>query len=264
MNVSIKNVIEALTTPAVPIENNVDELQFGNSNTVVTGIATTFLATQEVIEKAKALGINLIISHEGIFYSHRFNSKIAEDNKVYKKKCQTLKESGIAIYRYHDYPHRYAPDAITAGLLKKLGFEDYEVENKQIASILEIPQMTVKEVVTHIKNKLGISNIRFAGDLSMPCRRAGILVGYRGSGEVAIPLFEKENLDIVIYGEGPEWETPEYVRDAVYQGQNKALIVLGHRESEAAAMEYLVKELQKKFPDVPVKFIAETPVFKTI
>lgn len=264
MNISIKNVLDALTTPVVPIENNVDELEFGNPDTLVTGIATTFLATQEVIEKAKALGINLIISHEGIFYSHRFNPKIAEDNSVYQKKCETLKESGIAIYRYHDYTHRYIPDVITAGLLKKLSWESYEVKNKQFASILEIPEMTVQEIIAHVKNKLEISNIRFIGDLSMPCKHIGVLVGYRGSGESVIPLVEKENLDIVIYGEGPEWETPEYIRDAVYQGKNKALIVLGHRESEADAMDYLANELQEKFPSVPVKFIAETPVFKTI
>jgi putative NIF3 family GTP cyclohydrolase 1 type 2 len=98
----------------------------------------------------------------------------------------------------------------------------------------------------------------------MPCKRAGILVGYRGSGDTVIPIVEKENLDIVIYGEGPEWETPEYMRDAVYQGKHKALVVLGHRESEADSMEYLAKELQEKFPGVPVKFIGETPVFKTI
>lgn len=264
MNITIKNVIDALTTPFVSIENNVDELQFGDPNTVVTGIATTFLATQEVIEKAKALGINLIISHEGIFYSHYFNPKIAEDNSVYQKKCQTLKESGIAIYRYHDYTHRYSPDVITAGLLKKLDWESYEVENKQIASILELPEMTVEAIIAHIKNKLGISTVRYIGNLSMPCRRAGILVGYRGSGETTIPLVEKENLDIVVYGEGPEWETPEYIRDAVYQGKNKALIVLGHRESEAAAMDYLAQELQEKFSTVPVKFISQPPVFKTL
>lgn len=44
------------------------------------------------------------------------------------------------------------------------------------------------------------------GDLSMECRRVGILVGYRGTGEMIIPLFHKESLDLVIYGEGPEWE----------------------------------------------------------
>jgi putative NIF3 family GTP cyclohydrolase 1 type 2 len=264
MNICIQNVIDALTTPAIPIENTVDKLDFGNADTIVTGIATTFLATHEVIEKAKNLDVNLIISHEGIFYSHIHNPKIIEGNKVYEKKCETIEESGIAIFRYHDYPHRYVPDVITVALLKALGWKNYEVENKQIASILEIPEMTVQHVISHVKKELGISNIRFIGDLSMPCRRIAILVGYRGSGETTIPVLEKENLDMVIYGEGPEWETPEYIRDAVYQGHNKALMVLGHAESEAQAMNYLAEKLQEKFPSVPVHFIAQAPVFNIL
>lgn len=262
MCVCIQNIIDALTTPVIPIENTVDKLEFGNPDSVVAGIATTFLATQEVIEKAKTLGVNLIISHEGIFFSHKCNPKISEVNTVYQKKQKTIKESGISIFRYHDYIHRYVPDGITAGLLQALGWESYEVENKQIASILEIPEMTVQDVITHVKNELNIQHIRFIGDLSMPCRRIGVLVGYRGNGETTIPLLEKENLDMVIYGEGPEWETPEYIRDAVHQGNKKALIVLGHAESESQAMNYLAQRLQKKFPDVPVHFIPQPPVLK--
>lgn len=264
MNITIQNVIDAITTPVIPIENTVDKLEFGSADTVVTGIATTFLASQEVIEQAKSLGINLIISHEGIDYSHRCNPKIIDANSVYERKCEVIQESGIAIFRYHDYIHRYVPDVITEGLLKNLGWDNYEVENKQIASILEIPEMTVQEVINHIKKELGISSIRYIGDLSMPCRRLGVLVGYRGSGETTIPLFEKEKLDLVIYGEGPEWETPEYIRDAVYQGKKKALIVLGHAESEKQAMNYLAEKLQKKFSSVPVHFIAQAPIFKIL
>ncbi len=264
MEIRIQNVIDELTTPFVPIENTVDKLDFGNTDTIVTGIATTFLATQEVIEKAMSLGINLIISHEGIFYSHRANPKITEGNGVYEKKYQTIEDSKMAIFRYHDYTHRYTPDVITAGLLKELGWEAYETENKQIASILEIPEITVQAAVAHIKKQLGISNLRLVGDLTMPCRRVGVLVGYRGSGETVIPIIEKENLDLVIYGEGPEWETPEYIRDAIRQGKNRALIVLGHAESEAYAMNLLAMQLQDKFPSVPVSFIAQPPIFNML
>jgi hypothetical protein len=98
----------------------------------------------------------------------------------------------------------------------------------------------------------------------MSCKRVGVLVGYRGGGESVLPLFEKENLDLVIYGEGPEWETPEYVRDAVRQGRKKALIVLGHAESEMPGMEYFARELQEKFPSIPVHFLPEKSVFRIL
>lgn len=264
MDTHIQNIIDALTTPRITIENTVDVLEFGNPASIVTGVVTTFLATQEVIEKAKDLGANLIISHEGIFYSHRGNQGMSHSDSIYQKKYQTIEESEIAIFRYHDYIHRYIPDGITSGLLSALKWENYEVKNQQVASILEIPSMTLQDIVTHVKKSLDIQYVRYAGDLSSLCRRIGILVGYRGGGELTIPLFEKENLDMVIYGEGPEWETPEYVSDAIQQGKQKGLIVLGHAESEAPGMEYLAQWLQKRFPGVPVHFIPHSPVFQIL
>ena len=95
----------------------------------------------------------------------------------------------------------------------------------------------------------------------MTCKRIGVLVGYRGGGEQVIPLFENEGFDLVIYGEGPEWETPEYVRDAVRQGKKKGLLVLGHAESEMPGMRFLARELQDKFPGIPVHFLPQEPIF---
>jgi putative NIF3 family GTP cyclohydrolase 1 type 2 len=115
-----------------------------------------------------------------------------------------------------------------------------------------------------VKRRLGLSVVRVSGDLDAPCRRIGLLVGYRGGGANAIPLFEQERLDLVICGEGPEWETPEYVRDAARQGRARALIVLGHAESEAAGMRLLARRLAAAFPHIPVRCADEEPVFTWI
>lgn len=262
MTISIQYIVDLLTTPVIHTENTVDRLLFGNPASCVTGVAVTFLATQEVIEKAKDLGANLIISHEGIFYNHREKTEFLKSDPVYEHKCRTILENNIAIFRYHDYVHRFLPDGITAGLLQSLGWEGYEVENLPAASILELPSTSVKEVMTHIKKCLGVSYLRFIGDVSMPCRRIGLLAGYRGGSELTVPLFHKKNLDMVIYGEGPEWETSEYVRDAVFQGKQKALIVLGHAESEMPGMKNLAQWLEKNLPDIPIHFIPQAPIFQ--
>lgn len=262
MSVTVQNIIDVLTSPTIPMDSTVDHLLFGDFSEKVTGVAVTFLATQEVIEKAKALGANLIISHEGIFYSHWSKTDALKEDPVYLQKCRTIQESNIAVFRYHDYIHRFMPDGITAGLLHALGWKNCEVENFPAASIVEVPPSTVQDVITHVKKSLDVEHVRFIGDLSMPCRRIGVLVGYRGGGELTVPLFHSKNLDMVIYGEGPEWETPEYVRDAVYQGEQRALLVVGHAESEMPGMKHLTEQLQEKFPDVPVYFLPQEPVFK--
>jgi len=57
-------------TGATPPIGTVDTLKAGDPNTVVTGIATTFMDTYSVLEQAAATGKNLIITHEPTFYNH--------------------------------------------------------------------------------------------------------------------------------------------------------------------------------------------------
>jgi hypothetical protein len=64
-----------------------------------------------------------------------------------------------------------------------------------------------------------------------------------------------EDLDVIVCGEVREWEITEYVRDAVAQGKRRALIVLGHANSEEAGMAWLVDWLRPRFPDVEVTHV---------
>nr|WP_324617830.1 Nif3-like dinuclear metal center hexameric protein [Cohnella cholangitidis] len=263
--ITIQDVIDALTAPVGAIKNSVDRLIAGNPTTVVTGIAVAFMATRQVLEKAHRSGINLIITHEGTFYSHFDSTETLLANEpVYVAKKQFIDRSGLAIYRFHDGLHRYQPDGIIEGLILELGWHAFVTEHLPHATIVTLPPYTVGEIAEHVKNKLGIGVLRSSGNSSMNCERIGILAGYRGGGELAIPLFERHNLDLVLYGEGPEWETPEYVRDAIHMSRRKALLVLGHLESEQPGMKLLAERLGVLFPGFLVEFYPVEPVFHYI
>ena len=264
MSVTIRTILEDLMGTMEQIDETVDTLKPGNPETVITGMITAFSATQYVVERAVAMNANLLITHEGVFYSHHETSEWLEDDPVYLAKRSLIERSELAISRYHDYWHRHQPDGIMVGLLRELEWSAYVDEQQATASILTIPAMTVSEAAEYIKRKLSISYVRVAGDLSQTCRHVGILVGYRGGGTMAIPLFNQHHLDLIIAGEGPEWETPEYVRDAVHQGRSNALIMLGHAESEAPGMKYLAEVLAEKYPMISICFIAEQPIYQLV
>lgn len=264
MSFSIRTILEDLIGTVEQIDETVDILKPGNPETVITGIVTAFCATQYVVERAIAMNANLLITHEGVFFSHHETSEWLKDDPVYRTKLSVIERSELAIFRYHDYWHRHKPDGIMAGLLRELEWSAYVDEQQATASILTIPAMTISEAAQYLKRMLGIPYVRVAGDLSQTCRHVGILVGYRGGGTMAIPLFNQHNLDLIIAGEGPEWETPEYVRDAVYQGRSNALIMLGHAESEAPGMKYLAEVLAEKYPMIPTYFIAEQPIYQLV
>src|SRR5690606_2299160 len=96
---------------------------------------------------------------------------------------------------------------------------------------------------------------RYSGNANTKCTKIGLLVGYRGGGDSAIPLMRNYELDVLICGEGPEWETAEYISDCCVYGSHKALITLGHLHSEEPGMEYIAQLLQQCFPQLSVHFL---------
>ncbi|ADU31095.1 Nif3-like dinuclear metal center hexameric protein [Evansella cellulosilytica] len=263
MKTTIQDVIDQLTKPIVKIDNTVDTLKFGCSSQVVTGIVVSFMPTYDAIKKAIELEANLLITHEGIFYSHSDTNTI-EKNDVVNKKLELIKQSNITIFRFHDYWHRYEPDGVMKGLVQALQWEQYVTRHDPIATILNVPTRTAEEIAHDVKGKLGISFIRFVGEKEMVCNKIAILVGYRGGGHLSIPLFEKENVDLVIYGEGPEWETPEYVRDALSLGKKKALMIIGHAESEEPGMSYLAELVKEAYPNIRTHFFSTSQLFEIV
>ncbi|QYR23936.1 Nif3-like dinuclear metal center hexameric protein [Paenibacillus sp. sptzw28] len=261
---TIQDVIKVLQLPSGNKEGSVDGLLTGDTGSGVTGIVTAFMPTAGVIDQAARLGANLVIAHEDPFYSHRGGIEIYRGSLVGQEKKRRIDASGIAVYRCHDYPHLCEPDGITEGLINALGWGQHVKVRLPDATIVEIPAATVRETALRVKEALGIPFLRTIGNPDMQCARIGVLAGYRGGGQTVIPLLENERLDLVIYGEGPEWESPEYIRDASYCGIEKALIVLGHAESEDPGMSFLAERLRHEFPMIPVHYVKDKPLFNIL
>lgn len=264
MLLTIQDVINKLLTSSHPLEQTVDIIEWGDPTAPVTGIATCFMPTQYVLEQAVALGVNLLITHENVFYNHHNRYAQLEHDSVYLQKRAFIESSQLHIFRIHDYIHQFQPDGITLGLLQALEWETYVTEHRNTASIIALPEASLGDIAAYIKEKLGISYVRLVGNPEMRCSHVAVMVGYRGGGEHAIPFYERDHVDLIIAGEGPEWETPEYVRDAIQQHKPRALLMLGHAESEAPGMKWLATELNKQISSIPVHFISDKPLYQII
>lgn len=263
--VSIDDIITYLKLGQTPIENTVDELIVGRANQKVKKIATTFNASIAVIEKAIAEGITFIITHEGIYYSHRGIPDGLQTHDVYKKKYDLLTSHDIAIFRYHDYIHRRFPDPITAGLVKQLGWDNEHVEHQPHSAIVTLTTpYSVKDAITHIKQRLQLPNVRVSGSLETTISKIGLLVGYRGGITNALPLLKQEALDLLIVGEAQEWETAEYFADCYAIGLQKTMITIGHMPSESYGMQLLAQQLQQQFPSLHVTFLDNNTCYHTM
>jgi putative NIF3 family GTP cyclohydrolase 1 type 2 len=68
-------------------------------------------------------------------------------------------------------------------------------------------------------------------------------------------MLERDDVQVLVAGEASEWETVEYARDAVAQGRQKTLILLGHEVSEEGGMKYCAEWLKGVLPGMPIEFI---------
>ena len=101
---------------AAPPPNTVDTIKAGDPNTPVTGIATTFLDTMDVLREAVRREDNLIITHEPTFYNHLDDTKFFIDDPVYKEKLAFIERHHLVIFRLHDEIHADRTDHILAGM----------------------------------------------------------------------------------------------------------------------------------------------------
>jgi putative NIF3 family GTP cyclohydrolase 1 type 2 len=230
----------------------VDTFKGGNPDDEVKGIATTFMATFDVLKKAKSKGLNFIITHEPTYYNHFDETAQFEDDKVVAEKMRFIKENHLIVFRFHDHWHMTNPDGIITGMISRLGWGKYLQDKNNLIFVL--PKMTVKDLATSLQEKFNATAVRVVGYPGMEVTNAALVVGAPGSMP-QIKSLERDDVEVLIAGETHEWETVEYVRDAVSMGKKKALILIGHLNSEEAGMDYCAEWLKGFVKDTPIEFI---------
>src|ERR1700684_1433535 len=108
-----------------PVADTVDTIKAGDPATPVTGIATTFLDTMDVLRVANRRGLNLVITHEPTFYNHRDNTAFFAGDPVYKEKLAFIAQHHMVVFRLHDEIHGTPPDPFGVGLIEELGWQSY-------------------------------------------------------------------------------------------------------------------------------------------
>ncbi|MBK7711105.1 MAG: Nif3-like dinuclear metal center hexameric protein [Bacteroidales bacterium] len=252
----IESIIKKTGSPIIP--NTVDVIKEGSPETPVTGIVTTMFATMEVLKKAVSMKSNLIIVHEPLYYNHLDDTKQFKNDQVFLEKQRYIREHKLVIWRFHDYIHSMKPDGVELGMIAKLGWKNYAVNGS--LDQFRLPETTLKDLAQTLKQKFPRYTFYIVGNQEMKLTNVRLAPGAPGSS-YHIELLEKDNVDVLLAGESPQWETYEYARDAVAQGRKKAVIFLGHIASEESGMDYCadwLKSFIKIFQSVLLRAVPHT------
>jgi putative NIF3 family GTP cyclohydrolase 1 type 2 len=252
----IESIINKTGSPTIP--NTVDVIKEGSPDTPVTGIVTTMFATMDVLKQAVSKNCNLIIVHEPLYYNHRDETSQLKNDPVFLEKQHYIRDHKLVIWRFHDYIHSMKPDGVELGMVAKLGWKDYTVKGG--LDQFRLPETTLKELLKNLKLTFPKYTFYVIGDPEMKLTNIRLAPGAPGS-TLHIELLEKDNVDVLLAGESPQWETYEYARDAVSQGRKKAVIFLGHVASEEAGMDYCSQWLKTFLTNIPVYFVESGPSY---
>lgn len=229
-----------------------DRFKFGGPDTLVTGIATSFMGTFEAITKATAMGLNMLIPHEDTYWNDADNTTLVENDPVYRMKVDFMTKHNVVIFRIHDHMHAQHPDFTFSGTAREVGL-DPMTETAPNSHRFVIPETTLGELAARVKKARGDDAIRVVGDPNAKVRRIAV-----GAG-MATPQNNSPDIDVVIGGEQREadqgQDSPEYTMDAATLGVPKGWIVLGHNMSEESGMQEMADWLRPIVPEVKVQHV---------
>jgi putative NIF3 family GTP cyclohydrolase 1 type 2 len=231
-----------------------DTFKVGDPQVPVRGIASTFMSTLDVLQRAHSMGLNMIVTHEPTFWSDGDVQDKLTNDPLYKFKVDFVNRNGMVVWRFHDHWHAHKPDGIFLGWNKALGWEKYMPDPNE--RIYIIPPTSLESLAGYVGDRLKSGSIRVIGEPALMVTRVG-----RGAHSLSGNMSMLPHVDALITSEAREWDSIEYVRDTVLSGQKKGMILISHEAGEEAGMEECANWLRGFIAEVPVRFVDSHEIF---
>lgn len=242
----------------------VDGFLAGDPDAPVRGVAVTVMATLDVLRAAVGRGLDLVVTHEPLYFDHHGTSEAtlaAEGDPVLAAKQAFVAEHGLRVLRAHDAWHDRRPDGILTGTARALGWLDAARPDEP--GVYDLPTTTLGVLAAHVARSLGARALRYVGDPGAPVSVVGLQPGFVGFARNR-HLLARPDVDVLVIGEGHEWETGEYAADAVTAGVCAGVVVVGHVPSEQEGMAEAARWLAGLVPELPVELVAAADPFRTV
>ena len=246
----IKEILDALERFApLPLQDGFDNagLQLGLTGTEATGALLCLDVTEEVLDEAEALGMNLVVAHHPLLF-HGVKS-LTGRNQV---ECCVMKAicNGIAVYAAHTNLDN-APGGVNFKMAEKLGLTDVRflqplgdgrAGGSGVIGLLDEAE-TETEFLHRLKKTFEASCVMHNRLYGREIRTVALC---GGAGAFLIPQAIRAGADVFVTGE---------IKYHEFQGHEDDLLLasLGHYETEQYTMELLEEIIRKAFPQLPVR-----------
>jgi putative NIF3 family GTP cyclohydrolase 1 type 2 len=238
-----------------------DGFKAGDPSTVVKGIATTAMATLDVLKQAVKANSNLVLTYEPTFYGRadgrapaapgRGPAGFGADDPVVKGKREFIEKNGLVVFRLRDHWQARKENDMVTGLAGALGWSAHRVKSDD--ALYDISPATAEETVALIRAKLNLrGGLRAVGDRKATVRRVLL---FPGSMTPATMWQRYSEVDMMVAGEVREWENTHYAADIFSAGEKRTLVTVGRVVSEEPGMRACAEWLKTVVKDVPATWI---------
>ena len=244
---NILSFIQTVAPTSMKYEWDRVGLNCGRSDAPVTKILVALDPFQNVIEEAKAIGAQLLVTHHALIWEGGF----VNDQSIWGKSALTLIENGIAHINAHTNLD-CAPEGVNDTLAEKLGLADISVVNPMgqdaqgrdygLLRAGTVPEQSLDSFLAHVKKKLGCSGLRYVNS-GKGVHRVAV-----GGGSCGSDMMEA-------YAAGCDTFVTADIkynqfRTAYDLGMN--LIDAGHFHTENPVCRVLAEKIQAAFPEIAV------------
>jgi len=236
-----------------------DGFKAGDASTVVKGIATTAMATLDVLKQAVKVNANLVLTYEPTFYGRsdgapsptgRGPAGPGANDPVVQAKREFIAKNGLVVFRLRDHWQAKKANATAAAFAEALGWSKYRLRTDD--ALYDIPAATAEATVNAIRGRLNLrAGLRAVGDRKATVRRVLL---YPGVMPLATMWQRYSEVDLVVTGEVREWENTFYAADIFTAGEKRSLVTVGRVVSEEPGMRLCADWLKTVVP-LPAQWI---------
>ena len=260
-------------------ENTVDRFLAGNPSSEVNGIAVSWMPTLPNLERALSAGCNLFVTHEPLYavkiddegnvvggtpfidpHLRGLKEKRFGKDDAWVKKQRWLEETGMTVYRCHDFWDDFPEEGIHGAWANWLGFNGKPIKTKRFYEVHKFDEMTFGDLAERILERvrlLGQEAIHVIGDLkkrvSSIAIGTGAITDYREMHEMGADV-------LLLTDDGTRlWESGQWAVES-----DTPLIIVNHSTSEEPGIITLARYIERIFREVPVMHIPTGCIYKTI
>lgn len=239
-------------------EKTCDQFLAGDPGQEIVGAVISWLSTLDVLREAKALGANLLVTHEP-FYAMEAGQDTEGVYGGWIEKKRWLADSGMILYRCHDFWDDYPEVGIHGAWARWLGFEGRPLAQQRYYEVHATGGVTLGEMASRVLERvrpLGQETVGVLGDFGRRTEKIAL-----GTG--AITRYQQMaamDADVLLLTDDGTrlWETAQWARDS-----GASVLLVNHATAEEPGMMTLREYMARLLP-VPVRHIPVGCLYRSV